>query len=651
MADITILPSAQVQNVAPGVQSGNATSTTATPANLPQGTLLSGTIIGKDASGNFLLRTLQGNFSLHSTTPLTYNSDVTIRIDTANGSGSNARIVSVNGEPFSSFSAPVTPEGDSVSPALLLPANAAEPSAPTQTIQAVVVSTTQTEGNTPQNVSQPLTPGSTITINVPNAPEAQQTATNVPTPAAPPDNTVPANVAKLLQPASGQPVTPQTVTTASLPTNNSANISVPQTPASTSSSSAPQTETANIIPAAISPNATAQTIAQAANTAAQPVTTTQPSATPTQTTTNASTPSATLPENPPPVTQATTNTSTIPTSQGVTANVNAQTTVPDPSLYNAYKQPVAASANVPTGTNVAQPNSLQGTVISTNENNVVTLQTPTGTVTAQIPPGSPPLATGAAVTIDLPAAIVPLVISQPLSSGPASLPELAGNWQTLSDILDVVSASNIPAASTLRAQLPQLGADFLSSSFAFISNLARADAKKILGDDIINNLRQNGRVDLVQKFTSEVSDLSQAFAGIPTKQLSWQMILMPFVFQGEVEQARLYVKRDGGNKKERKTHKDNGDTRFIVEVDLSETGPLQLDGLVRQKQDTTLFDLMVRSKQPFSSQQQAEITSIYNNAAELTGFNGAVQFQVSHDFPVKPLDDIESGKFTSDYTV
>src|SRR5579872_1903111 len=160
MAEVTIVPPAQVQTVAPA--GGQPPQATPQP-NLSPGTLVSGTIAGRDANGNYLLKTPQGIFTLQSATPLTYNSDVTIRIGANLAGSTSARIVTVNGEPFLQFSAPAPATSDSVSQALLTqPTEPSAPPLPPGVLRAVVV-----QAPPPQApAATALTQGSAVTVRL-----------------------------------------------------------------------------------------------------------------------------------------------------------------------------------------------------------------------------------------------------------------------------------------------------------------------------------------------------------------------------------------------------------------------------------------------------------------------------------------------------
>ena len=589
MADVTlVLPPSQVTTVsAGGQQTSSATEAGVQPPGLPPGTLVSGTIAGRDANGNFILKSNLGSFTLHSDVPLTYNSDVVIRLGANLAGNANARIVSVNGQPFSEFSTPEPATSDSVSTSLIAQATSnAEKPASIRTLPAVIIS------SSPQHPTDnaALPEGTHVVVNLPEGvlKTVSNPAPSLPAgPATPQSQTAAGQVASPLQ--TGNAATPATVTTA--------NASVPAPFAS--QNLAPQT-----------------------------------AATPLQAQTGQN-----------PALQA----NTVNTAQ-TQSPLPATQTPPSPvaALYSVYTKqqsssPPAASAIATPQQIPAQPSVVPAQILSSDESGILTLQTPLGNVTLQADalPALASLAPGTSVSIELPAANT---LPQAGNTVPASLTELAGSWQSLKDIISTLNAANAPAASTLLARLPQLGANFVSESLNFMASLLQGDARKLLGDDAVNTLRSNGRQDLIGKFSGEIANLSSGFSAPEQKPVTgWQTLFLPFVYQEALQQARVYIKRDN-RKKEAAATKATADTRFVVEVDLSEIGGIQMDGLVRKKEQATAFDLVIRSHHAFGKQEQEQILSIYNEAAELTGFKGSLSFQVTRDFTVKPLEEVSGGE-------
>lgn len=626
MADVIINPPAQVTIVA---ASGQQTQNTNAQTHLPQGTLVSGTITGRDASGNFTLKSLQGTFTLQSTTPLTYNSDVTIRIGANNAGNTNARIVSVNGEPFSEFSAPEPATSDSVSTSLLTQtAPDTANTAPTTNVRGVVVSAPPAA---PEQTGPTLLPGSAVVVRVP------QTASNVTQPE---------------QPQSPQAETPAASVTGSATVaaqpQQTAQLAVPaQPPATPPAQPTPvSSATVSVAPAAAAPVETelapAQTVTQSAQTLSSPEQQTQSPQTTVQLQTAPQAPVSNPSSQSP---QA----ATLPPSPATTPQASPST--PVAALYNVYTKqastaapaPVAqnasASAPTPSASTAAQAATLPAQVVSANEDGTLNLQTSLGNVTVKTAPtpSFSSLSPGTSLLLEI---ITSTAAQAALDAAPASITELATSWQSLKDIAAQTSPEDSSASTPLLARLPQMGPSFLSESMAFISGLLQGDTRKLLGDDTVDQLQQNGRAGLLEKFSAEVATMSASFNAPEQKQVAaWQMLTLPFVFQEALQQARLYVKREAP-KKDRAGNKAPGDTRFVVEVDLSDLGPLQMDGLVRKQEKTTAFDLIIRSHKPFLPEDQAGILSIYNDAAEVTGFKGALAFQVTRDFPVKPIEEM-----------
>ncbi len=86
--------------------------------------------------------------------------------------------------------------------------------------------------------------------------------------------------------------------------------------------------------------------------------------------------------------------------------------------------------------------------------------------------------------------------------------------------------------------------------------------------------------------------------------------------------------------------RDDGDApeevRFLIDLDMSALGALQLDGLVHGKR----FDLMVRSHTDMPEPVRIEITRIFEEAIAATGMTGSIFFQTVSEFAVSPLDDV-----------
>jgi hypothetical protein len=99
----------------------------------------------------------------------------------------------------------------------------------------------------------------------------------------------------------------------------------------------------------------------------------------------------------------------------------------------------------------------------------------------------------------------------------------------------------------------------------------------------------------------------------------------------ELHQVNLYLrgKRRGNDGEEL----DTG-TRFVVEVDMTRLGPLQLDGLVHGRR----FDLMLRSRAVLSPAMRRDIEAIFDEARGIGGYAGTIGFQVAASFPVAPLE-------------
>jgi hypothetical protein len=264
------------------------------------------------------------------------------------------------------------------------------------------------------------------------------------------------------------------------------------------------------------------------------------------------------------------------------------------------------------------------------------IQTPAGIVRLQ----GTQLPQAAQVTLEVLPPQIPMAPALPLP--PAPLPELAKQWTSLQQITTLLAthtdAPSPPWFAPLApsANTPTGSQEISSGLMVFVTALRGGNFSNWLGDDTVEWLQKNGHVPLVKKAEAEFTTLVRAFTEPTAQTNQWQSLFFPVAVDGQWQQVRMFLKRDRKqNKKMQGNHED--DTRFIVEMSLTQLGELQLDGLVRRTAKQVEFDLFIRSLSPLEAAIQHDIQRIYSDMAAITGYRGQLAFQAVREFPVNPM--------------
>ena len=246
--------------------------------------------------------------------------------------------------------------------------------------------------------------------------------------------------------------------------------------------------------------------------------------------------------------------------------------------------------------------------------------------------------------------------SQTIATAPAPITELARQWTSLQQIFALLTGHttstglDTPTVSTAglsnaatpaqasNAPLSALTPQSISAGLmVFMSALREGDFRNWLGKDNAQMLEEMGHGDLIKKAEGEFTVLAKQFTTSVSQQ--WQSLFFPVAVEGTLQQVRLFVKRDRDQKNDGKGKK-NDDTRFVIEVDLTNLGELQMDGFVRRQDKQLQFDMVIRSLTPLAPQTQQDILRIYNDTGQITGYKGSLAFQPVREFPVNPMKDI-----------
>lgn len=219
----------------------------------------------------------------------------------------------------------------------------------------------------------------------------------------------------------------------------------------------------------------------------------------------------------------------------------------------------------------------------------------------------------------------------------ATASQMTTEWSALSELTSVLQSMQSAAASqALQRIIPHVGNNMGAGLFLFINMLRKGDVFEWLGKSLTDQLEAMGKGDLITRLGADMGAVRSLFS--EQQQGSWQALFFPVMVEENLEHAQMYLKQEEG--KEEK--KGGGGTRFIVELELSNLGEMQMDGYIKKRESATQFDLVMRTMRELPDNVKTDIYTIFENAQKVTSFNGGLSFRTVSEFPVNPLEEMRA---------
>lgn len=286
------------------------------------------------------------------------------------------------------------------------------------------------------------------------------------------------------------------------------------------------------------------------------------------------------------------------------------------------------------------PNQIPAVVLGHEKSGSLIVQTRMGVFTMPSPSPNEPLPVGSVLQWEVrsvrPTTASDAAIPLPATPGStlANASSAIGTWPALAELSGLLQGMHTSSAAQMLQQIiPHIGNQFSAGLLFFMSVLRKGDVTQWLGKDLIQELERMGKGELVQRLAHDLTSLRPLFAEASNP--NWQALFFPVMADNELHQARLFVKRDADEKK-----KGGSGTRFVVELELSQLGPMQFDGLIKRREQQTFFELVIRSIFGLAEDIKRDISGIFTNAQEVTGIKGALHFKTVPQFPVNPLEEM-----------
>jgi hypothetical protein len=231
-----------------------------------------------------------------------------------------------------------------------------------------------------------------------------------------------------------------------------------------------------------------------------------------------------------------------------------------------------------------------------------------------------------------PAAPLPAV-----TSPQQALLYLSNRWPALDDLIAILRGAPVATPNDPDGPpppgIPQTGPKLAAGLAAAISAFRSGEVERLLSPLLAGRKLPIEKEEMVKRLKEDFTQLSELAKDRPA--VDWRALFLP-VYDPRIglTQINLYYRHNTGAGSE-KDKKDQG-TRFLVDVNFAALGAFQLDGLIRGKR----FDLMIRSRSRLSRNQRQDIIDIFENALEVGGATGALEFRTVEVFPVSPLDEL-----------
>ncbi len=306
----------------------------------------------------------------------------------------------------------------------------------------------------------------------------------------------------------------------------------------------------------------------------------------------------------------------------------ATTKTPVPgTLANLRILSFAAESQAPTILQTAsqQPgtNAISGRVVGSTPSGFSLVQTPIGLLALET---AKPLPTGSTMSFEISGKMEPPKLHGGLNAAQEIF--LSREWPQLEEAITQLR-QRAPEAlqQLLNNTIPRGNSQMTANILFFLTALKGGNIRFWLGGGVSGALERD-RPDLLARLGEDFSQLSRTFNDPSAS--GWRTAMVPFFFGEYLEQVRMHTKAHDQEEEEQ-----DDSSRFIIDVEMSHLGRIQLDGLIAGK--AKRFDLIFRSTKPMPAHMRKDINKIFMDSTEATGVDGTIVFQAHTKFVEIPL--------------
>jgi|GEM_PF-3793497 len=195
-------------------------------------------------------------------------------------------------------------------------------------------------------------------------------------------------------------------------------------------------------------------------------------------------------------------------------------------------------------------------------------------------------------------------------------------WPALDDAIKVLNNLAPQLAQNISNSIPSPTQNFPSTALLFLAALRFGSIEGWLGANTLQLLKSSEKENLVSTLKNNFGRIVNLSKEENLGQ--WKIISMPMLYEGKLEQIKLYTHHEYEGQEGDKKEKHIKSMRFIFNIELSRMGKMQLDGAINKPKK--LLNIALRSVENLSSNMRNDISTLFINSLEQMGMKGEITF-------------------------
>ncbi len=191
-------------------------------------------------------------------------------------------------------------------------------------------------------------------------------------------------------------------------------------------------------------------------------------------------------------------------------------------------------------------------------------------------------------------------------------------WPALDETIKVLNEVAPQTAQNVKNSMLSPTTKAIPTTLFILAALRLGNIENWIGGNVLKELRNAGRRELADKLTNDFTRMSN-LSKEPIAD-EWRPFSLPFIHDEQLSQIQMYIRDEEKNNEDGTREKS---TRFILNLNLSRIGQMQLDGNTNKK----TLDLIIRSEETLPFEIRQEIMKSFTKGVEQVDMQGNISFQ------------------------